>query len=139
MQGASLVPILKGNKPTDWRGTHYYHYYEYPGWHMVQRHEGVYYKLMNFYDVKEWELYDLESDPKEMVNVYDDAKYADEKKRLHEELVALRVQYDVPENQLKDLTNVDMHYHSEEILKRGLERKKQREAAAAKKAQGKKE
>jgi len=66
MQGASLVPILKGETPNDWRTTHYYHYYEYPGWHMVQRHEGVYdgrYKLMHYYD--------LESDPHEMVNQYD--------------------------------------------------------------------
>ena len=41
---------------------------------MVQRHEGVYdgrYKLMNYYDVEEWELYDLKTDPKEMVNQYD--------------------------------------------------------------------
>ena len=71
MQGASLVPILKEKKPKDWRNTLYYHYYEYPGCHMVHRHEGVYngrYKLMNFYDLGEWELYDLQSDPKEMVN-----------------------------------------------------------------------
>ena len=139
MQGSSLVPVLEGDKPDDWRTTHYYHYYEYPGWHMVQRHEGVYdgrFKLMNFYDIKEWELYDLKSDPREMRNVYDNPKYGDDRKRLHEELLALRVQYEVPENQLKDLTKVDMHYHSEEILKRGLERKKQRDAAAKVKGKG---
>ena len=69
MQGASLVPLLKGKKPKNWRKYHYYHYYEYPGWHMVHRHEGVYdgrYKLMNFYDLDEWELYDMQSDPMEM-------------------------------------------------------------------------
>ena len=139
MQGASLVPILEGQTPDDWRSTHYYHYYEYPGWHMVQRHEGVYdgrYKLMNFYDVKEWELYDLESDPKEMRNVYGDPQFADVKKRLHGELVALRVQYDVPENQLQDLSNVDRRYHSEELLKRGLARKQAQDAAAAKRKAG---
>jgi len=146
MQGASLVPILKGETPDDWRKTHYYHYYEYPGWHMVQRHEGVYdgrYKLMNFYDVKEWELYDLETDPKEMKNQFENPEYADVAKRLHSELLKLREQYEVPENQLKDLSNVDMHFHSESILKRGLERKKKMEEAAAKrkgksKAKGKK-
>ena len=66
-----------------------------------------------------------------MQNVYDDPKYTAEKRRLHEELVALRVQCGVAANQLKDLTDVAMHFHSEEILKRGLERKKQRDAAAA--------
>ena len=45
----SLVPLLKGENPEDWRKALYYHYYEYPGWHMVQRHEGAYdgrYKLV---------------------------------------------------------------------------------------------
>tara|TARA_R110002096_G_scaffold104771_15_gene230753 strand:+ start:7230 stop:8870 length:1641 start_codon:yes stop_codon:yes gene_type:complete len=135
MQGASLVPILKGTTPSDWRKSHYYHYYEYPGWHMVQRHEGVYdgrYKLMNFYDVKEMELYDLESDPKEMTNQFNNPEYAAIVKRLEGELAELRRQYEVPENQLKDLTNVDMHYHSKSILERGLARKKAAEEAAAK-------
>ncbi|MEM1295119.1 MAG: sulfatase [Verrucomicrobiota bacterium] len=135
MQGASLVPILKGNTPSDWRKSHYYHYYEYPGWHMVQRHEGVYdgrFKLMNFYDVKEMELYDLESDPKEMKNQYRNPEYAEIVKRLEQEIVALRAQFEVPENQLQDLTNVDMRYHSESILQRGLARKKAAEEAVAK-------
>ena len=41
MQGRSLVPLLKGEKPTDWRKSIYYHYYEYPSVHMVPRHYGV--------------------------------------------------------------------------------------------------
>ena len=127
MQGASLVPILKGNKPGDWRQTHYYHYYEYPGWHMVQRHEGVYdgrYKLMKFYDIDEWELYDLESDPKEMKNLYSNVEYAEVVKRMQGQLNDLRTQFDVPKNELKDLSNVDMHYHSDSIRARGIAREK---------------
>ena len=31
MQGRSLVPMLKGQTPADWRKAFYYHYYEYPG------------------------------------------------------------------------------------------------------------
>jgi arylsulfatase A-like enzyme len=122
MQGASLVPILGGNKPDDWRKTHYYHYYEYPGWHMVQRHEGAYdgrYKLMNFYDLGEWELYDLESDPKEMTNQYDNPEYAEVVKRMHRELEALRQKNQVPENVKQDLKNVNMSYHSDSIRARG--------------------
>ena len=41
MQGRSLVPLLKGDVPDDWRSSIYYHYYEYPGAHMVPRHCGV--------------------------------------------------------------------------------------------------
>ncbi len=131
MQGESLVPILKGGTPDDWRSSHYYHYYEYPGWHMVHRHEGAYdgrHKLMNFYDLDEWELYDLETDPKEMKNQYENPEYAEVRKRLHEELVLLRKQYEVPKNEIQDLTDVNMHYHSDEIRKRGIERRKQLEA-----------
>ncbi|MCH2123008.1 MAG: sulfatase, partial [Pirellulaceae bacterium] len=38
MQGRSLVPLLKGETPADWRTSIYYHYYEYPSVHMVPRH-----------------------------------------------------------------------------------------------------
>ena len=41
MQGASLVPLLKGQNPPDWRKSIYYHYYEYPSVHMVPRHYGI--------------------------------------------------------------------------------------------------
>jgi len=66
MQGASLVPILRGETPTDWRDSLYYHYYEYPAVHSVRRHEGVFdgrYKLIRYYgtdvpDGEEWELFD---------------------------------------------------------------------------------
>jgi arylsulfatase A-like enzyme len=135
MQGASLVPILKGATPEDWRTTHYYHYYEYPGWHMVQRHEGVYdgrYKLLNYYDVEEWGLYDLETDPKEMVNQYDNPEYRGVIKLMHEALEARRVEFLVPENEKQDLTNIERRFHSDEIRKRGIIRKKAMEEKAAK-------
>ncbi|HSQ43991.1 MAG TPA: sulfatase/phosphatase domain-containing protein, partial [Ginsengibacter sp.] len=54
-------------------------YFEYPGWHAVKRHYGIRtnrYKLIHFYyDIDEWELYDLQNDPGEMKNVYDDPAY----------------------------------------------------------------
>lgn len=113
MQGMSLVPILKGETVENWRKSHYYHYYEFPGWHMVQRHEGVYdgrYKLMYFYDIDEWELYDLHSDPKEMKNQYNNPEFSSEVKRLKAELTKLRGMYQVPENIIKDVSNPDKKY-----------------------------
>ena len=57
MQGMSLLPLFS-NKNSNWRDALYYHYYEYPGIHMVKRHFGVRtkrYKLIHFYyDVDEW-------------------------------------------------------------------------------------
>lgn len=101
IQGESLLPLLKKDKaPTDWRKSLYYHYYEYPGEHSVKRHYGVRtdrYKLIHFYkDIDTWELYDLQTDPKEMNNLYENAEYFDIIKELKTELKRLQIQYDDP-------------------------------------------
>jgi arylsulfatase A-like enzyme len=79
MQGTSLVPLFNGNIPKEWRKSVYYQYFEYPGWHAVKRHYGIRterYKLIHFYyDIDQWELYDLKKDPNEMLNVYNDPAY----------------------------------------------------------------
>jgi arylsulfatase A-like enzyme len=62
----------------------------------VQKHYGVRtdrHKLIHFYEIDEWELYDLEKDPKEMHNVYHDPAYADVAKELKAELQRLQAQY----------------------------------------------
>jgi arylsulfatase A-like enzyme len=102
MQGKSLIPILKGTTPADWRKSFYYHYYEYPGYHSVHRHYGVVtprYKLVYFYepDVKYWELFDLEKDPKELKSVYGSEEYAKVQKELETELARLRKELKVPD------------------------------------------
>lgn len=104
MQGKSIVPLLQGKTPKDWRSSLYYNYYEYPGAHSVRRHEGAFdkrFKLIRFYgmdvpDGEEWEFYDLQSDPAEMTNVYDNPEYAGQVKRMKAELDRLRVYYKVP-------------------------------------------
>ncbi|MBD1427161.1 sulfatase family protein [Sphingobacterium arenae] len=99
MQGQSLKPVIDngGKEVENWRDAVYYHYYEYPSWHMVKRHYGVRtdrYKLIHFYnDIDEWELYDLEKDPKEMNNVYQSAAYADVAQQMHRKLKQLQEQY----------------------------------------------
>ena len=101
MQGVSLEGLLKGGKPRKWRKSIYYHYYEFPGAHSVRRHYGVRtdrYKLMYFYNLKEWELYDLQKDPSELKSVHADPAYAAVVKELTAELERLRKQYKVPED-----------------------------------------
>lgn len=97
MQGASVVPLLKGEDPDDWRKSVYYHYYEYPSVHMVPRHNGIRtnrYKLMHFYEFDEWELYDLKSDPDESHNLYNNAGYKTLIKRLKNQLKGLEKYYE---------------------------------------------
>ena len=110
MQGRSLIPVLEGKTPTDWRKSFYYHYYEYPAVHMVKKHEGVYdgrFKLIHFYDdIDEWELYDLEKDPNEMCNVYANPENAQEITRLTAELERLKMELKVPPTTINTVSEV---------------------------------
>jgi arylsulfatase A-like enzyme len=102
MQGRSLVSVLAGQTPADWRKAFYYHYYEYPTPHHVRPHYGVVtdrYKLVRFYgpDVDYWELFDRQNDPLELRSVYGQESYADAQKELENELARLRAELKVPE------------------------------------------
>ncbi len=102
MQGRSLVPILEGQTPSDWRKSFYYHFCEFPGVHAVRRHYGVVtdrYKLVRFYeaDVDYWELFDLHTDPRELTSVYGRPNYGPMQHHLEEELARLRRELKVPE------------------------------------------
>lgn len=106
IHGVSLLPLLKGEKPADWRKSLYYHFYEYPAEHMVKRHYGVRterYKLIHFYnDIDAWELYDLQEDPKEMNNLFGKEGYEQITEDLMQELHRLQAQYKDPiEEKLK--------------------------------------
>jgi arylsulfatase A-like enzyme len=97
MQGKSLLPIFKNQQATNWRNYVYYHYYESDGEHAVAKHIGIRsdrYKLINFYENKEWELFDLLKDPAEINNVYNDPAYqktlSSMKKALRDEVVRYR-------------------------------------------------
>lgn len=99
MQGRSLLPILHGKTPEDWRKTHYYHYYE-AGGHGVPIHFGVTdgrYKLIRFPDEKlnTWEFFDLKVDPQEMKSRLNAPKYSRIIAGLKKELTRLRKHYQV--------------------------------------------
>ena len=96
MQGRSLKPVLAGEQPADWRTSFYYHYYEFPGAHNVAKHCAVRserYKLIRYYEEPQgWELIDLETDPHEYQNVYDDPAYADAVNQMKAELARLQAE-----------------------------------------------
>ncbi len=107
MQGESMVPLLTGQTGKWTRDAVYYHYYEYPAEHMVNRHYAIVtkdYKLIHYYFVEDkWELIDRKKDPMELKNVYNDPGYAKVKRDLHMRLEKLRAKY-------KDNTALSQRY-----------------------------
>jgi arylsulfatase A-like enzyme len=111
-QGSSFLPLLRARTPADWRQSMYYRYWMNSSDHNVAAHYGVRtmrHKLIYYYyddcgqpgtgnrnfagsapDIKghapEWELFDLERDPREMRNVYADPAYAAVRDQLRDEL-----------------------------------------------------
>jgi arylsulfatase A-like enzyme len=106
MQGRSLKPLMLGEAPADWRTSMYYRYWMHLSEHGVYAHYGLrteHFKLIYYYaealgatdaidDPKppQWELFDLQKDPYEMNNVYDDPAYASTVKELKQELYRLQ-------------------------------------------------
>lgn len=122
-QGKSLKSLVENNSEGVFRDAIYYHYYDFPAFHMVKRHYGVRtdrYKLMHFYDDNDqWELYDLEKDPTEANNLYGDKQYAEVQSQLHARLKELQAQYGVTDNEFKKTPKekVDRAYKNFEKLR----------------------
>jgi arylsulfatase A-like enzyme len=100
MQGRSIVSLLKGESPDDWRKDWLYEYYEYPQWERVRPHRGVRterYKLIHYYKLpqypdepEEFELYDLKKDPGELNNLYGQSGFAALTQKLFNRISELR-------------------------------------------------
>ena len=106
MQGRSFRPLLNGELPEGWQTSMYYRYWMHLAHHYVYAHYGIRtmrYKLIYYYaealgqpgavdepKEPEWELFDLEKDPYEMKNVYNDPQYADVVRELKDELHRLQ-------------------------------------------------
>jgi arylsulfatase A-like enzyme len=111
MSGTSLIPLLDGKTPGNWRSDLYYHYYDYPAVHQVRRHDGVRddrYKLIHFYgegfgkdkgnDINCNELYDLQNDPNELNNLYGQESVKEITERLQKRLDTYRTTLKIDEN-----------------------------------------
>jgi arylsulfatase A-like enzyme len=96
MQGKSMMPLAEGKPNVSWRKDWLYEYYEYPGFENVRPCRGVRtdrYKLIHFFiEPQEWELYDLQTDPDEMDNLYGKPGNEELTTHLKERLAALRAE-----------------------------------------------
>ncbi|NJD08891.1 MAG: sulfatase [Gemmatimonadetes bacterium] len=93
MQGRSLLPLLQGKRPADWRRSMYYRYYHDPGDHNTRAHYGVRtetHKLIHYWKQDEWELFDLVNDPYELHNLYGEPGHAAITASLKAELQRLK-------------------------------------------------
>ena len=96
VQGRSLRPLMEQHTDPTWDEPLYYHYYEYPWPHRVRRHYGIRtdrYKLIYYYRIQEWELFDLHRDPHELRNVAYAERYREIFRKLKEGLRAQRAKY----------------------------------------------
>jgi arylsulfatase A-like enzyme len=93
MHGRSLLPVLRGRTPRDWRTSMYYRYYHDPGNHNTRAHYGVRtltHKLIYFWKKDQWELFDLKNDPFELHNLYDEPGQGQLISNLKAELLRLK-------------------------------------------------
>ena len=96
IQGASMLPLLHFKNQNHWRKSVYYHYYESGDEHNVPKHVGIRtdrYKLIWFYENREWELYDLLNDKDELKNIYNDAQNNKIRSQLTKQLIQLARKY----------------------------------------------
>ncbi len=92
IQGVSFRPLLKGKTPNDWRKSVYYRFYD----KYTQPQYGIRtesHKLIYFPSIDEYELFDLEEDPKEMKNIIDEENYVELAKELKIELKQIKEKY----------------------------------------------
>lgn len=107
IQAKSLRQLLKNNiNDDDFRDAIYYHYYDFPAFHMVKKSYGIHrtkrYKLIHVYDdIDQWELYDLKTDPKELHNLIDDDAYEDIERVLRIKFGTLQEKYLVTEKEFE--------------------------------------
>jgi len=93
MQGKSLVPLIKGDMPENWRTSFHYRYYDESEEHHVRSHYGVRtktHKLIYFWKQNQWEMYDLVTDPGELRNLYDDPRQGKIVEQLKAEMYRLK-------------------------------------------------
>jgi arylsulfatase A-like enzyme len=112
IQGKSFLPVLENKTKKSFRDAVYYHYYEFPYWHHVQPHYGIRterYKLIHYYyDMDEWELFDLENDPNELNNIYDNSKNKELIIKLKVRLKELKKEYkmNVSLEEMRKMTDI---------------------------------
>ena len=124
MQGESILPLLEGRTPDDWRQAVYYRYWQHLLHRDVTAHYGIRtktHKLIYFYGQPLgmtdypavepcWELYDLVNDPAEMHSIYHDPARQALVRELKESLLSLKELYGDTDDRYPEMVRVNEKY-----------------------------
>jgi len=127
MQGESFRNNLKGQTPADWRTSVYYRYWMNEDDNQnAPAHYGIRtgcYKLIYYYALPlgikgankgalkpEWELYDVQKDPAEMHNIYNDPANKDLVAQLKKELLKLKKKYGDEDDKYPEMLEINKQY-----------------------------
>ena len=97
MQGRSLVPVLQGNTPADWRTAAWYNYPGKPQNYGIRTRE---YTLVHDHDNADIELYDNIQDKHQTVSVHNDPAYSNVLQELEIELQQAMEEADITQEEL---------------------------------------
>ncbi len=139
MQGRSLVPLLRGEHPSNWRQSMYYRYYHDPGDHHTAAHYGVRtmtHKLVHYWKTNAWELFDLQADPQEQHNLIDEPAQQNRVKELKSELARLRRELGDTDQFSTELPKDGVDITGDELPKHGLRTVSEAMGLARETAQG---
>jgi arylsulfatase A-like enzyme len=98
MQGRSIVPLLKGQTPGDWREAIWYAYWAAGHPHFGMRSER--FKLILFPGSNAFEFYDLKKDPQEMTNQSGNPEYAQVIEAARQTLESLKKEVNITAGQM---------------------------------------
>lgn len=97
VQGRSLLPLLRGESPTDWRSTIWYAYWsDPPHWGIRTAHS----TLVRFPGTDEIEFYDRKADPLQERSVHADPAYAERIAAAQKLLIATMKEVDIQKSEL---------------------------------------
>ena len=96
MQGRSMVPLLKGKVPSDWRQSQFYTYWGSPNHYGITTERYTYIKLAGH----PAELFDRETDPDQVHNFAANTENKAVVKRLEKELQKQIMEVDISQNNL---------------------------------------
>ena len=128
MQGKSFLPNLQRKTPVNWRKNMYYRYWlNADRAHNVTAHYGIRdnrYKLIFYYGqalgmsnartsntTPEWEFYDLQSDPMEMNNQYNNPDYKEIIRKMKLELIKIKKQYKDEDSKYPEMKDIINRYY----------------------------